>query len=131
MVSAAQKSLEDFTCLLLAAGAGQCVHAPECAHIEGGLGEAEVVGGLVAHHVGSAAEIFLHLRQGGEEARILCIDEANLAHQQNACIQVLAVEAFDKGFARFGPGLFQDDSSYVIRAGAPELGTVGEAEMRH
>ena len=99
MIASVQKRLKYFSGLLLFASARQSVQAPKSANIKGGLWDAKVVGGLVTHHERPSAQYLFHLRHCGKEPRILPVDEAEFAHQQNAGVEMLTAKAFDESFA--------------------------------
>src|SRR5690606_39129225 len=81
MVAAGQQAFELLPGLVDAADGGQCVDVPEAADGEAGLRLAEVVGGDVAEQRGAAAQVGADRLDGGDEARVVGVDEAELGEQ--------------------------------------------------
>src|SRR6185436_13832852 len=95
------------------------VDAPERAHVERGLGLAEIVGRFIAAHERPVAQHRLERIDGLDEARILRVDEADLGHEKDARIEVLAAEALDEGLPAFAPRLLEDLRPDRVGALAP------------
>jgi hypothetical protein len=114
---------------LVLADPRQRVDAPERADVEGTLGSAEIVFGLVAAHVGSVAKRLLESEQRALEARVVWRQEADLAHQQDARVELAAAEAFDERLALLAPCLLDDLGADDLGPAVPERGplVLGEA----
>src|SRR5262245_66296064 len=121
MVASAQQFFKLLPGLIAAAYPSQSVDVPKGANIKCSLGLAEIIGVFVTHEVRAGSQYLLDPLDRLHKARIVRRDEADLAHQQHAGIERVAVEAFDERLALGRPGAGEDRVADRCRTRAPEL----------
>src|SRR5690606_2734360 len=90
VVPARQDLVEHRPRLVLATDGGQRVDVPEGADDEAGFGRTEVVGRDVAEQAVAALELAADGLDGGDEARVARLDEAQVGEQQQRGVQAFA-----------------------------------------
>src|SRR5687767_6508472 len=102
---------------------------PEGAEVERRLGQAEIVLAGVAEHVLAAAQALLDRREGVREAAVAGIEKAHVEQLEQAGVELVAAERAGEPLLVLEPGLFLDRLADRLRALAPQLLALGQAQL--
>mmetsp|Transcript_20253 Transcript_20253/g.51375 ORF Transcript_20253/g.51375 Transcript_20253/m.51375 type:complete len:596 (+) Transcript_20253:287-2074(+) len=103
----------------------QRLNIPKGANIKGVTLIAKIILVVVALHLSTDQEVFLDHLEGGEEARISVLDEAELGQEQQHGVHLITAERRHETLPRLVPRLVQHVGVYLVGLGAPQLLQVG------